>query len=133
MRGAEFQLNLGITDKLTSYFTYSYVENETTSFYETSLYTKKIGMVSVSYAFNSTSDITLAHYKTGKVAEYGHNRTDLIINNKYYGGRGIVDTSVKLQYSDSINSEYRNDQYELRTSRFNDDLHIYLTLSLQLH
>lgn len=131
-RGGELQLTYQPNSRWSAHLAYGYLDNQTNSAFERSIYSRHSGAAAVSYAAPRDWRIGFAVYQFGSNNEgqafFG--REDLTVTKIFrLGARNQLRAAFTASHLDNRSSTFEVDVGQTRESRYDDSMHYYLTLA----
>lgn len=128
-QGAELELDVRPVNRLLTRFTYAYVDNESSNFFERSLHARHSGSVLTRYSWKQGVSTSLAYYGNSEIAGFSYDRIDLVLSKLWsfsHGGKleGSVIASHVMQ---NENGFVVNESFSVENN-YRDNTHWYAAI-----
>lgn len=129
LRGAEIQVEANPLRHLSTRFTYAYIDNHNTNYYERSLHARHSGSWLASYLWGNGLTTTAAYYGNSNIGGFPYDRIDLVVSKSWrLAHKGRLEASlIGSHFTHKENGFVVNQTFSVENN-YNDNNHWYATV-----
>jgi len=130
LQGVEIQFEYQPKAKLSAYATYAYMDNESSSELEKSLFARHSGAAFISYTYDNNWNSSLAYYGSSSIGGFSYDRFDLNVSKLFNTDRlSTWEATFKIQHYGSTRSGHISGESTVLDHKFKSDTHYFVSLS----